>query len=74
VGLRDGEWVGTGGVGVVAKAAALHETRDPAGDALDDAPHLAAFRRGWRPEAHVRLAIAFIDAVEHERVEVHARR
>ncbi len=71
LGLCGGERVGVGGVGFAAEAAALQKTRDPAGDALDDAPHLVILRRRQSPEAHARPAVAFVDAVEHERVEVH---
>ena len=51
-------------------AAQRGETRDPAGEALDDAPHLVFVRRGQRPEAHARLAVALVDTVEHELVRL----
>jgi hypothetical protein len=71
LGLCDRERVRVGGIGLCAEAATLQETRNPDGDAPGDAPHFVIIRRWQRPEAHARLAVALVDTVEHEGVEVH---
>jgi len=62
------------GAGPRLLAAAPQEASDPAGAALHDARDLGVLRRREGPEAHARLAVALVDAVHHESVEVHVER
>jgi hypothetical protein len=68
--LFRGQGVGPGGVGFTTKPKPREEPRDPAGDALDDAPDFVIlwWRQGKEP--HAGLAVAQVDAIEGKSVEV----